>query len=323
MEPFSIKLQNGSTLTGIHSIPPQTSGPRYKPLIVALHGGTYNASYFDADEKHTAKTQSQALGVPFVAINRPSYGGSTSLYPLPTGVSFHEVLGDLLHKQILPALWATYGVPAGCSALILLPHSLGTPGVVVAAAHHAADPASASSYPLAGAVISGFGTILANSEYRPAPAVEGFVRMVPSIKDAVMLPAGTVDPGVHDQSERLNEPMPWEEIAHVIPGVLQDAPPELVWLASWRDRWAPKVKVPLMLAVAEKDALWNGSEEHLRDWMSCFTASERVDGSVLKGAPHCIELSYWASGWYARCFGFALECAASSGTAKARGAAAA
>jgi len=31
------------------------------------------------------------------------------------------------------------------------------------------------------------------------------------------------------------------------------------------------------------------------------------------GAPHAIELSYWGQGWYARCFGFAMECAANLG----------
>jgi len=36
-----------------------------------------------------------------------------------------------------------------------------------------------------------------------------------------------------------------------------------------------------------------------------------VEGSLLRGAPHCIELSFWAQGRYARCFGFAMECSAS------------
>lgn len=57
--------------------------------------------------------------------------------------------------------------------------------------------------------------------------------------------------------------------------------------------------------------MWKGTEEHLRELASAFTKSERVDGTIVEGAPHNMEMSYWARGWYARCFGFALECAAS------------
>jgi hypothetical protein len=66
-----------------------------------------------------------------------------------------------------------------------------------------------------------------------------------------------------------------------------------------------------MIGLAERDQLWKGTDEHVKGFASAFSGSPRVDGSVVRGAPHNLEMSYWAQGWYARSFGFAMECAAS------------
>lgn len=66
-----------------------------------------------------------------------------------------------------------------------------------------------------------------------------------------------------------------------------------------------------MIGIASHDRMWSGTKEHLDDFSDCFTKSVRVDGSVIRGAPHNMEMSYWSKGWYARCFGFAMESAVS------------
>jgi hypothetical protein len=43
----------------------------------------------------------------------------------------------------------------------------------------------------------------------------------------------------------------------------------------------------------------------------CFQEEFEVEGGLIRNAPHCLELSYWSQGWYARCYGWAMECAAS------------
>ena len=66
-----------------------------------------------------------------------------------------------------------------------------------------------------------------------------------------------------------------------------------------------------MFALVEDDAFFKATEGEVETCTKAFKKSVRVDGTLMKGAPHCMELSYWSQGWYARCFGFALECSAS------------
>ena len=302
MKEFTITLSNGATLTGLCNIPPPSSditpnASKYRPLIVGLHGGSYSSLYFDVDKNHTASNASDALSVPFIAVNRPCYENSTSFYPIPENSSFPEQYGEWLHHFILPALWTEFGTP-NCNCIVLHCHSLGASGAIIAAAKHAQEAGEARQYPLGGIVISGWGS-------QVLPPQPGRDFSVPAVRDAVMLPPGTAEAEVYEHTARLMRPIPDEEYTDI----------HDVWVPRWRTEWAPKVKVPLMLAVAERDLLWLGTDEHLRDWMAAFSGSVRVDGSFLRGAPHNIEMSLWSKAWYSRCFGFAIECAVSFGVA--------
>ncbi|EXK27418.1 hypothetical protein FOXG_02648 [Fusarium oxysporum f. sp. lycopersici 4287] len=304
MEPFVITLSNNSTIAGIHSLPPPSaSGPKSRPLVVGLHGGTYDCHYFDPNNKHSASRLSYALGVPFVSIDRPCYGDSDSFLPIPEGSTFDEQTGLWLHQFILPALWSIFGVPNGCNAIVILGHSLGAMGAIITAAQHAQD--KTPLYPLAGIVVSGIGTrhlTLSNdqdSADAPLSPPENLV-FTPHIKNSLMFRPGTVDPSVLELTERLNQPSPSAEMQSLAP-----------WLLTWRDRWAVHVTVPVMYSLPEFDSFFEATEDHLQECAAAFSKSTRVDTSLIKGAPHCIELSYWSQGWYARCFGFAVECAAS------------
>lgn len=315
MQSFRLTLANGGTLTGLHNLP-DPGTPAFtavvdsnRPLVIAIHGGTYSSTYFDADPKHSASLCSNGLGVPVVSIDRPLYQGSSSFYPSEEGKTYHEALAFWLHQHILPALWTEYG--KGCGSVILHCHSLATPSAVILAGLPAQEQAMGgkAAYPLAGLIISGFGSqntaqiIGQSKEHPPEPLPEYIDRPVDE-KDRRMIPEGTTDPAIYKQSERLHNPMPYTEIADY----------NSIWADDkWRSLCG-KVKVPVMIGIAELDALWVGTEEHVKEFAGGFTASERVDTSLVKGAPHCIELSYWAQGWYARCFGWALECAATYAT---------
>lgn len=153
----------------------------------------------------------------------------------------------------------------------------------------------AQGYPLAGLVISGSGsqnTAQVAEEQGGKPPPE-YIDYPVDAKDGRMIPRGTADPAIYEQSRRLHNRMPYVEIGDY----------KAIWAGG-------KVKVPVIIGLAELDALWVGTEEHAREFAGGFAASGRVDASVVKGAPHCIELSHWAQGWYARSFGWALECAA-------------
>ena len=156
MEPFEILLSNNASVTGIASLPSRdkVDRPSTLPLILALHGGTYSANYFFADDQHSAVPLSSALGIPFLAINRPSYRDSTPLPTVPEHSSYLQEEGKYLHNEIIPAIWKRYASQLGVSSIVLLTHSNGTPGGIVAAALNA----KGGSYPLAGLIISGHGT---------------------------------------------------------------------------------------------------------------------------------------------------------------------
>lgn len=318
MQAFKTSLANGGTLSG-HFCNPETSSPAHsalddsrRPLLVAIHGGSYSSTYFDADTKHTAVICSKGLGVPVVAIDRPLYKESSSFYPLSEGKTYHDGLAHHLHKHILPTIWREYG--KGCGSMVLDCHSLAVPSAVMLAGWYARERALADmEYPLAGLIVHGWGTQNTATvvDHPPPPdQVPEYVDLALELKDTRMFSRETVDPAIYKQTARLNHPMPYAELGD--------------YRAAWADgdKWRDLcgvVEAPVMVGIAEKDALWAGTEEHLREFAGGFTGSERVDASVVKGAPHCIELSYWAQGWYARCFGWALECAAAYAAKELKG----
>ncbi|RYP53598.1 hypothetical protein DL768_001462 [Monosporascus sp. mg162] len=309
MQPFRCTLSNNGTVTGVHSIPPPSSSPvDYRPLIVGLHGGCYDSQYFDATPKYSASLASVAFGVPFVSIDRPSYGGTTSILPIPEGSDFPQETGVWLHHYILPKLWSDFGAPNQCNCVVLLCHSLGVMGGIVAAALHAHD--EKPLYPLGGLIASGMGDKQPSSMSSNPPSFEiadsGYTTFPLEAKDAVMFKPGTVAAEVLEQSERLNSPAPRAETT-LFPAV---------WLSVWKEKWAAHVSAPVMFCLVDDDPFFVVNEEELGSCVRAFKNSVRVDGSLVRGAPHCMELSYWSQGWYARCFGFAMECSASMGGSK-------
>ncbi|OJJ94628.1 hypothetical protein ASPACDRAFT_1877518 [Aspergillus aculeatus ATCC 16872] len=304
MQSFKITMANNATMSGIRSFPvAATATARHVPLIVGLHGGTYNCQYFNATPRFSASATSASLGVPFIAIDRPGYGDTSSFPPLPEGSNFFVETGSWLHHHILPALWSEFGIPLGCTCIVLLCHSFGSMGGIVAAAKHGQDPAPA--YPLGGLILSGIGDAQSEAmQNRPPPqptADTGGVLFPLQFKDQVMFLPGTVDNEVLEHSARLNALSP--------PAEMQQFPGN--WLPVWKQDWAIHVRAPVMFALVQNDVFFKATEEEVKTCTQAFRTSSRVDGSLIKGAPHCMELSYWSQGWYARCFGFALECATS------------
>ncbi|KAM5350064.1 hypothetical protein ACJ41O_006569 [Fusarium nematophilum] len=300
METFKLTLIDNTVLSGILNIPTQQrSRPKYCPLVVGLHGGSYTSQYFDATPDYTASQTSSSFSIPFIAIDRPGYKDSTPVMQIPEGSSFPEEWGTRVHKSILPALWAEFGLPNKCSCIVLHCHSL---GAIVAASLHAAA-SEASTYPLGGVIVSGFGSLLKETgghtaQPNPPPS---HIRIPVHVKDSTLLLPGTADEQVYAQSERLDHAIPFDEIASL----------RTPWLSTWRQRWAANITVPIMITLAERDHYWDATDEHLQDFAASFPRSARIDTSIIRAAPHNLELSYWSAGWYARSFGFAIECAAS------------
>ncbi|KAM0711648.1 hypothetical protein Q7P35_001015 [Cladosporium inversicolor] len=272
MEPFQWSLPTGSSVTGLTSIPTSSRTLlKYKPLIVGIHGGGYKSAYFDANSKHTASIASEAFGVPFVAIDRPCYGGTTSILPIPLDSSYPDECAKQLHHHILPKVWAEVGIPNDCNCIVLLGHSLGTAVSVATAALHARD--EKAPYPLGGLIVSGLGHQLQDPESLkggtppPRDTMEFTTSSVEEKNRLVFSSPDTVAPAAIEASERMSLPVPLAEIVSLTN----------IWVPQWRERWASHIVVPVFYALPEREVVfW----ERRNMWMSVCKLSPRA--SALK-----------------------------------------
>ncbi|KAL8765407.1 MAG: hypothetical protein Q9209_007513 [Squamulea sp. 1 TL-2023] len=358
MESFSLTLDNNAIVSGLRTPAGQKSLPKDTPLIVALHGGSYSADYYNATPTYSALPYSTFLRVPFIALNRPGYKDSTDLpNSVPDGSTFLQEEGRYLHNQILPAVWKAYADDYGVSSIVILAHSLSVPMTIVAAALNATTSSPASSdqvhqeqragreqasdqepkpqqdilkerdrdgkdesanentkaYPLAGIILSGFGTTPnASTMARVHPLVDPNAPRVtfpPSLKDELMLfppSAGFTDPEIYEKTESLNTSAGKAEFADAVGH----------WPTYWRERYAKYVRCPVMYALVENDCFWMSTNEAMEEFAESFESSVRVDKGVVMGGVHCLELCRAGRGWYARVFGWAVECGVAFGLRK-------
>ena len=99
-----------------------TAGPAAadgKPLIAALHGGTYTARYFDiaGSPQGTFMDLAAASGYPVVSFDRPGYGASPALDPADN--TFDR------HARLLAAAIAQAAARFSADGVFLVGHSIG------------------------------------------------------------------------------------------------------------------------------------------------------------------------------------------------------
>jgi pimeloyl-ACP methyl ester carboxylesterase len=240
-----------------------------------------------------------------VAIDRPGYGTSTGLpTTLQEGDSWHQQEGRHLHRQILPAIWNHFGQRSGATSMVMMAHSLGAPGSIVAAALHAEAP---QAYPLSGAIWAGCG-------FRTRMPVEAAHAMLagktpddrfgfPKELGLLNYLGGNNSSFVDDEVYALLEA---DDIVTTMSyGEFYDA--ALQWPHYWKT-YAEKVRVPIMYVVPEEDALVNSSAAALEEFAQACSNAAKVDRGTVPKAPHCLEWTVWSRAWMTRCCGFAAEC---------------
>ena len=307
MESFTVELEEGAVTTGLLSLPSGRASclHNYLPLIICLHGGSYDAKYFDCDSDHSIATVASALAIPIISVTRPGYGDSTGLPPQTSkevsDLTYAERQGRYINSTILPALWKKYGSQTGATAVVLLAHSIGAMMAIIAAGSHTGS----EGYPLAGMIVSGIGS---EHEAVSHKAILGIlsskpdtVNLDPGLKDALMLQLpvkNLTNPSMQDHTARLNKPIPFGEIYDI----------NVTWLNHWH-KYTKAIRIPLMYAISEVDGLWSSTPKALQNFRDAFPSSPRIEAAMLPNAPHCIELSRQSRGWLTRCCGFALESA--------------
>ncbi|MFI8003515.1 alpha/beta hydrolase [Streptomyces sp. NPDC086010] len=277
---------DGHTITALAATP---AAPTGKPLIAALHGGTYTARYFDVAGAPEGSfiDVATAHGYPVLAFDRPGYGGSSPLDPDANTFGRHAaLLGNALAQATKRQ---------AVDALFLVGHSIGGMIALMIAA-------GARDLPLIGVSATGMGAAIP-----PGGAAEALGALPPDEvvdlpygeRDRVMFgPAGTYRPEGLSGARDAYAPVPVRELVQ--------APR---WPSEHLPTVAPGVRVPVHNALAEFDALWDSSPADVARFAAMFTAAPFVDAHVARGTGHCIDHHTLGFALHLRQLAFAEECA--------------
>lgn len=279
---------DGHKITAITADPAEPVG---RPLIAALHGGTYSARYFDvAGASHGSFLDvASAHGYPVVAFDRPGYGGSAPLDP--------DANTFARHADLLGAAVAQAAERFAADSVFLVGHSIG--GMIALMIAADARP----GIPLIGVSATGMGAVIP-----PGGAAEALGSLPPDEtvdlpydgRDQVMFgPAHTFGAEGRRQAHDSYAPVPVRELVQ--------AP---AWPREHLPTVAPRVRVPVHNALAEFDALWSSGTENVARFAAMFTAAPFVDAGVARGTGHAIDHHTLGFALHLRQLAFAEECVA-------------
>jgi pimeloyl-ACP methyl ester carboxylesterase len=259
-----------------------------KPLIAALHGGTYTARYYDVagSARGTFLDVAAAAGYQVVCFDRPGYGGSAALAPDQNTFARHAAL--------LADAIAQAATRFSASSVFLTGHSIGG---MIALMIAAAD----IDFRLAGLSVTGMGSVIRAGG--PAQAL------------ASLPPDETIDLPYDQRDQVMFGPAPTWTAAAVQAAHGSYAPTpvrELIAAPQWPDEHlpglAPRITVPVHNALAEFDALWDSTPAHVEQFAKLLTAAPFVDASIARATGHSIDHHILGHALHLRQLAFAEEC---------------
>jgi pimeloyl-ACP methyl ester carboxylesterase len=281
---------DGLTITALTAEPaadaPVPDSPR--PLIAALHGGTYTSRYFDVagSPEGSFMDTAAASGYQVLSFDRPNYGGSSPLAPDQNTFDRHaELLADAI---------AQAARRFAAERVLLVGHSIGGMIALMIAAGE-------TDFPLAGVSATGMGAVIpagGAAEALGSLPVDQTVDLPYDQRDQVMFgPAFTHSADAVAQAHGSYAPVPVSE--------LFQAPR---WPVERLPGLAPKVRVPVHNALAEYDALWESSPANVARFAGYFTAVPFIEASVARGTGHSIDHHTLGHALHLRQLAFAAEC---------------
>lgn len=282
VEDFDTVLLSGRSALGIDR---RLAGN--PPLVVAIHGGTYTSRYFDLPG-YSLLDRAKALGIPLVAPDRPSYGGSVVPPPGEAGIEHSAALLD----RAIGAIFKKYG--GDTRGVVLVGHSI---GAAIAAMIAARQPA----WPLLGLAMSGICLTPppgADADaWKSLPDVP-FVDMPREVKDHVMFgPEETYRPDMPELSHLADASIPRAELLDIV----------TVWPERARAVLA-RVTVPVHYRQGEFDQLWVTDTDEVAAFGGCCANAPSLDAALFRGAGHCIDLHKASAAFQLDQLAFALRC---------------
>ena len=276
------------------TVPDTAAGPagaaanHGKPLIAALHGGTYTSRYYDVagSAQGTFLDVAAAAGYPVVCFDRPGYGGSAALPP------DQNTFGR--HAALLAEAIAQAAARFSARTVFLTGHSIGG---MIALMIAAAD----IDFRLTGLSVTGMGAVIRAGG--PAQAL------------ASLPPDETIDLP-YDQRDQVmfGPPATWTpDAVQAAHGSYAPTPVrELIAAPQWPDEHlpglAPRITVPVHNALAEFDALWDSTPAHVEQFAKLLTAAPFVDASIARATGHSIDHHILGHALHLRQLAFAEEC---------------
>ena len=258
------------------------------PLIVAVHGGTYDSHYFDV-RGYSLLDRAEGQRLPIVAIDRPGYGAT----PLLAREAMTLRGQGRFLVEALGALWQLHG--SGRPGMVVIAHSIGA-AITLFAASDRGDLA------LLGIAVSGVGM-------RTPPEHKGMWEAFPDqdvvglpdeVKDGVMFgPEGSFDLAAPAAARIANRTVPRVEIVDIVTSWTGDAPDVLA-----------RVGVPVHYRQGEFDRLWITGEGEVCAFEAALTHSPRVDGAMMPAMGHCLDFHHVGAAFQAEQLAFARRCAA-------------
>lgn len=262
------------------------SGPESRPreLVAAIHGGTYDAGYYDMGPD-SLLSLGAALDLCVLALDRPGYGAARALDP--RWLSF-----DGQTRLLAAALDQAVGDIDPLGGVVLVGHSIG--GML------ALRVAAQAKHALRGVEVSGIGL-----QWRPGMQElwssfvgdQAAIDVPPQAHAHVMFgPPGTNSEDRKVLDAELLRPMPMPELMDVI---------------RWADAFpsvARDVTAPVSITFPENDNIWMTDADARARAAALFTHAASVRAELLPQAGHCIELHKQARSYCLRQLAFAEEC---------------
>ncbi|WP_326837518.1 alpha/beta fold hydrolase [Amycolatopsis rhabdoformis] len=280
--PFVVTV-DGGRVTGTATGP----GLPDLPLIVTLHGGSYNARYFDLPG-HSLLDLAEAFGFPVFSLNRPGYAGSD----LPSSGEGTYAAGAGVLDETIAQLWADHA--AGRPGVVIISHSIGS-----AIAVHVA--AGRPQWPLLGIALHGINDVCPD---HVADAWNGLppgqpVIFTPEQRRMFMYgPEGTREHDIVERAEPATEPIPLAELREVVGG----------WPTSAAEL-AARVEVPVHYVLTEHDGLWIADQGRVDTFAGYFTHAPWVDAQFVRGAGHNLDHHLLSRTLHLQQLAFAWACA--------------
>jgi pimeloyl-ACP methyl ester carboxylesterase len=275
----------GRTIAALTAGPASATG---KPLIAALHGGTYKARYYDVDGSGQGSflDVAAAAGYPVVAFDRPGYGGSTALSPSGNTFTQHATL---LAEAITQAV-----AQADADRVFLTGHSIGG---MIAMMIAAGD----TDFRLIGLSVTGMGAVIRRGGAAHALASlppDETVDLPYDQRDQVMFgPSGTWTPEAVQAAHGSYALTPVRELIQA---------PQ--WPEEHLPGLAPRITVPVHNELAEFDALWDSSAANVEQFAKLLGAAPFVTASVARNTGHSIDHHILGHALHLRQLAFAEEC---------------